>query len=120
MNKLILCLLIIVLPIAAEEIGLGCVWGAEGDSLILADGLKVYVPNLSSGSRYLNAKNEVITSSLVRFPFMAALVTMESVSLDEDDFTKEISRVASNVYYVKILRYYEVVNGRMVDRGSSK
>ncbi len=120
MNKLILCLLIIILPIAAEEIWLGYVWAEEGDSLILVDGIKVYVPNLSSGSRYLNTKNEVLASSSVRFPFTANLVTMESVSLDEDDLAIDVNRVPSNVYYVKILKYYEVVDGRMVDRGSGK
>ncbi|HEX7318779.1 MAG TPA: hypothetical protein VF399_00270 [bacterium] len=107
MKKLILLIALLVLPLlAAEETNMGMVYGAEGDSLILADGLKVYVPGLSLGGRYVT-DNASLDLSTISFPFTASLVTMETSD----------PAVKSGLFtYVKIYKLYRVVEGRLVEK----
>lgn len=112
MKRLFLLLIVICVPLIAEEIWLGMVDGAEGDSLILVDGLKVYVPGLSLG-RYVNEDNQAIDVSSIKFPFTASLVRpdQEMTSEDETDMRGVLGHT-----YVKIHKFYDVVNGRLEER----
>jgi hypothetical protein len=107
MKKLILLIALLVIPLlAAEETNLGMVYAAEGDSLILADGLKVYVPGLSLGGRYIT-DNTSLDLSTISFPFTASLIT--TVSSDP--------AVKSGLYtYVKIRKFYRQVDGKLVEK----
>jgi molybdopterin/thiamine biosynthesis adenylyltransferase len=104
MKKLILCLIIIVLPIFAEEISLGMVDSVKGDTLTLVDGLKICVPNLSRG-RYIDENNVAISVTSVTFPFTASLVRDETLPKHLRD---------QNVF-VKIHKFYKLVQGRAVE-----
>lgn len=112
MKKIILLLLILYLPLIAEELWLGMVDGAQGDSLILVDGPKVYVPGLSLG-RYVNEDNQAINASSIKFPFTASLVR-PGQKMGSEDATDDRNILANT--YVKIHKFYDVVNGRLVER----
>ncbi len=107
MKKLILLIALLAIPLlAAEETSLGMVYRAEGDSLILADGLKVYVPGLSMGGRYIT-DNASIDLSTISFPFTASLVTMASSD----------PAVKSGLFtYIKIHKLYTIIDGRLVEK----
>lgn len=111
MKKLFLLLIIFCLPLIAEEIWLGMAIGAEGDSLILVDNLKVYVPGLSLG-RYVNEDNQSISLSSIKFPFTASIVRPDQQT--SQDATNDRNVIANT--YVKIHKFYDVVNGRLVER----
>ena len=117
MKKLILSLLLIVLPLLAGETWLGMVAGAEGDALILVDGAKVYVPHLSAG-RYYDENDQVLDPSSITFPFTASLViTKGSEKLVMNKHSKELSAVKSiENAFVKIHKFYAIVQGRLVER----
>jgi hypothetical protein len=113
MKKLILCLIIIALPLFAEEMWLGLVTGAEADSLILVDGKKVHVPSLQS-ARYITDNNEqnMMTSVRPPYPYTATLIIPEAskaLSSEEREVTRKIPTI-------KIHDFYEVVNGRLKKR----
>ncbi len=110
MKYLILFLIIITPALFAEEISLGMVYGAEGDSLILVDGLKVYVPNLSQG-KYVSESNQELKMADVQFPFTASLI------IPDQDLPPE---KAIQLVYVKIHKFYSEVNGRLVETSSTK
>ena len=108
MRKLILLLIIISLPLVAEEIWLGMVTGVQGDSLILCDGLKIYVPNLSL-SQYVSEDKQSLDGA-VTFPFTASLITNGELS--------KLKRTPTTS--LKIHKFYDVIEGRLIERTSFK
>lgn len=111
MKKLFLLLIIFCLPLIAEEIWLGMATGAEGDTLILVDNLKVYVPGLSLG-RYINKDDQAVNANSITFPFTASLVKPDQ-EIPPSEKTG-ITRIANT--YIKIHKFYNVVNGRLVEK----
>ncbi len=111
MKKLLLCLIIFALPLMAAEISLGMVSGAQGDSLILVDDLKVYVPNLAY-ARYLSDNDHLLDNIEITYPYTASLVFNELSDSDPD------SRAASSasIPTIKIHAFYDIVEGRAVER----
>ncbi len=109
MKKLLLCLIIVALPLMAEEIWLGMVSGAQGDSLILVDGLKIYVPNLTF-AQYLSEDDHLLDNIEITYPFTASLVV--------NDLSDPESRAVSSasIPTIKIYEFYEVKEGRLVER----
>ncbi len=106
MKRLLLILAIVALPLFAGEIWLGMVIGVEGDSLILADYLKVYAP--SALRQYVGANHEAIdVSAALEFPYTASLILEET----EDLAYKGIPQTT-----VKIHQFYDVVDGRLIER----
>ncbi|OGC42143.1 hypothetical protein A2Y85_00900 [candidate division WOR-3 bacterium RBG_13_43_14] len=110
MKYLILFLIIFTPALFAEEISLGMVYAAEGDSLILADGLKVHVPYLSQG-KYVSETDKELNLDNVQFPFTASIVTPDQDMLPEK---------AKQLVYVKIHKFYHEVEGRLVQTSSTK
>ena len=105
MKYLLICLIILALPLLADEVSLGMVIGTKGNSLILVDGLEVPMPGTSMG-RYIDASNQAIDASSITFPFTASLITNTELP--------EHMRAQSTV--IKIHKFYEVVEGRLVER----
>lgn len=112
MKRLFILLIIFCLPLIAEEVWLGMAIGAEGDTLILVDNLKVYVPGLSLG-RYVNKDNQAISPNSIKFPFTVSLVRPDQQTTSQD--ATDDRNVLANTY-VKIHKFYNVVNGRLVER----
>ncbi|MEO0216422.1 MAG: hypothetical protein ABIL70_08460 [candidate division WOR-3 bacterium] len=110
MKKLFFLLIIFCLPLIAEEIWLGMAMETKGDTLILVDNLKVYVPGLSLG-KYINQNNQAIDINRVKFPFTASLVKPDGQGLPDE---KTDRNVIANTY-IKIHKFYRVVNGRLVE-----
>ena len=111
MKKLLLCLIIVALPLMAEEIWLGMVSGAQGDSLILVDGLKVYVPNLAY-TQYLSDNDHLLDNVGITYPYTASLIFNELSDLDPD------SRSSASIPTIKIHEFYDIVEGRLVERAT--
>lgn len=111
MKKLLLCLIIFALPLMAAEISLGMVSGAQGDSLILVDGLKVHVPNLAY-AQYLADNDHLLDNIKITYPYTASLVFNKLSDSDPD------SRAASSasIPTIKIHAFYDIVEGRAVER----
>jgi len=124
MKKLALLLIIITLPLLAQEVSqeiyLGLVTGAEGDSLILVDGLKVYVANLSM-AKYIYGDDDTDMSlpgtlTAISYPFTATLINPGYYTKQAGN---ENSRSAVTQYHpaiIKIHKFYDVVNGKLVER----
>jgi hypothetical protein len=114
MKKLLLCLIIFTLPLAAGEIWLGMVVGAQGDSLLLVDGMKVYVPNLSY-AQYISESDQLLDDVEITFPCTITLITDDISTPDDPE-----SRIASNARFatIKIHKFYELEEGRLVERTS--
>lgn len=119
MKLLALLLALITVPLLAQddfdtdanEISLGLVVGAQGDSLLLVDGLKVYVPNLGF-AQYID-DNDISISTAISYPFTASLVlTNAGGGLTSESRTT--GRTVTNT--IKIHDFYEVVDGRLVKR----
>lgn len=100
MNKIILLSLTLFLCLFAEETYLGMVHGIEGDSLVLVDGLRIYVPNARGSLVYDNAFTDPQTIS---FPFTASLI--------QDRMSRAGIRT-----YVRIEQQYLLVEGRLVEK----
>ena len=96
------------MPLVAEEIWLGMVTGVQGDSLILCDGLKIYVPNLSL-SQYVSEDKQSLDGA-VTFPFTASLITNGELS--------KLKRTPTTS--LKIHKFYDVIEGRLIERTSFK
>jgi hypothetical protein len=111
MKKLFLLLIVFCLPLIAEEIWLGMATGAQGDTLILVDNLKVYVPGLSLG-RYISGDGQAISVNSITFPFTASLVKPDQQIAD----TEETDKASIAHTYIKIHKFYNVVNGRLVEK----
>lgn len=114
MKRLFLCLVIFGLPLMADEIWLGMAMGAEGDTLLLVDNLKVYVPGLSQG-RYVGADNQAISAQSVTFPFTASLVRVNQEVMTGGDATSA-DKNAVVTTYVRTHKFYDVVDGRLVEK----
>ncbi|MGB3340405.1 MAG: hypothetical protein WBB37_02865 [bacterium] len=115
MKKLLLCLIIFTLPLVAGEIWLGMVVGAQGDSLLLVDGPKVYVPNLSY-AQYISESDELFDDVEITFPCTMTLITDDLSAPDDPE-----SRIAPNTRFttIKIHKFYELEEGRLVERTST-
>jgi hypothetical protein len=100
MNKIILLSLAFFLCLFAEETYLGIVHGIEGDSLVLVDGLRIYVPNARKSLVYENAFTD---PQAISFPFTASLV--------QDRMSPTGVRT-----YVRIERQYALIEGRLVEK----
>lgn len=98
MKGIILLLLAFSLCLFADETFLGMVHGIEGDSLVLVDGLRIYVQNASAS---LVHKNRSIDPQNISFPFTASLVTDRR------------SRTGTRAY-VRIEQLYEVKKGQLI------
>jgi len=107
MKKIILFLIVICLPLCAEEIWLGMVAGVDGDSLILVDGEKVYVKNLLF-NRYINEVDQPLDATRVTFPFSASLVINEQMP----------EHMRANTVRVKIHTFYDLKRGRLIEKAS--
>lgn len=115
MKKLILCITLLTVVSFAEEISLGLVVGAEGDSLILVDGVKVYVPNLAY-ARYITKENSEANLTSVTYPYTASLITATAAD-EEDPFSLPTAEESPrNVSVIKIHAFYDIVDGRLVKR----
>ena len=100
MKKIIFLSLAFALCLFAEETYLGMVHGIEGDSLVLVDGLRIYVPNARGSLVYANPD---MSTEDISFPLTATLVR------------DRLSRTGSRTY-VRIEKLYEVVNGQLVEK----
>lgn len=119
MKLLTLFLIVITFPLFAQddfdtkvqEISLGLVVGAQGDSLLLVDGVKIYVPNLGY-AQYIDDNNKMI-SAAISYPFTASLVrTDASGGLSNDARTAGRSITST----IKIHQCYEIVDGQLAER----
>ena len=106
MKYLLICLIILALPLVAEEISLGMVT-IKGNSLVLVDGLDVRMPGSSMG-RYIDANNQAVDAASITLPFSASLITNTELPPQ--------MRVQTTV--IKIHKFYDVVDGRLVERNS--
>uniref|UniRef100_A0A7V3RGN4 Uncharacterized protein n=1 Tax=candidate division WOR-3 bacterium TaxID=2052148 RepID=A0A7V3RGN4_UNCW3 len=117
MKRILLFLIFLSLPLLAEEIWLGVVDGMKGDTLILVDGLKIYVPGLASG-KFVLENNAPMDISAITFPIKASLVIDERGNrkapeiLNADGVKPEFSHLV----YVKVHKFCEIKNGRLVDK----
>lgn len=109
MKKVILFMAMFCLVLGAEEIWLGMIFDCQGDSLIIADGEKVYCPSLLS-NRYITEDNLPLDATQIIFPFTASLVT------DEDMPEHMRERTAR----IKIHVFYKIEDGRLVERKHSR
>ncbi|UCF71274.1 MAG: hypothetical protein JSW49_03055 [candidate division WOR-3 bacterium] len=100
MKMIILLSLTLCLCLFAEETYLGMVHGIEGDSLVLVDGLRIYVPNARASLVHRNLEFDVQNIS---FPFTASLVR------------DRLSRTGVRTY-IRIEKLYEVVDGRLIEK----
>lgn len=107
MKHLIICLVIMALPLMAEEISLGMVTGVKGNALVLVDGLEVSMPGASMG-RYIYENNQAVDAASITFPFTASLITN----------TELPAHMRAQTTVVKIHKFYDVVEGRLVERKS--
>ena len=114
MKELLLCLIIFTLPLAAGEISLGMVVGIEGDHLLLVDDMKVHVPNLSF-AQYISDSDALLDNVEITFPCTMSLITNDLSAPDDPE-----SRVSSNARFatIKIHKFYELEEGRLVERTS--
>jgi len=121
MKLLTLFLVLITFPLLAQddfdsytqEISLGLVIGAQGDSLLLVDGGKVYVPNLSY-ARYIDAHDNMV-STTISYPFTASLIVTYAGGSDSPIMeAHSAGRTVTNV--IKIHQYYEIIDGQLVKR----
>ena len=111
MKKLLLCLILLAIPFMAEEIWLGMVSGVQGDSLILVDDLKVYVPNMAF-VQYLSEDDHVLENVEITFPYTASLIIKGRSDTDP------ASRIDTKTSFttIKIYKFYDVKEGRLVER----
>ena len=100
MKKIIILSLALVLGLFAEETYLGMVHAIEGDSLVLVDGLRIYVPNARGSLIHANPDIELQNPP---FPFTATLVR------------DRLSRTGVRTL-IRIEQFYEVKNGRLIER----
>jgi hypothetical protein len=98
------------LPLMAEDMSLGMVTGVKGNALILVDGLKVSVPGASMGRyiRYIDGNNQAVDPASITFPFTASLIINKDLP----------TNMRAQTTVVKIHKFYDVVEGRLVERKS--
>lgn len=105
MKYFCICLIILALPLMAGEVSLGMVTGISGNSLVLVDGAEVRMPGTALG-RYIDENNQAVDASSITFPFTASLIMNTELP--------EYMRAQSTV--IKIHKFYDVVEGRLVER----
>lgn len=105
MKNLLICLILLAMPLVAEEVSLGMVIGIKGNTLILVDGLEVTMPRTSTG-RFINDNNETVDAASLTFPFTASLITN----------TEFLPQMRAQTTVVKIHKFYRVVDGRLAER----
>ena len=105
MKYLLICLIVLALPLCAEEVSLGMVTGVKGNSLVLIDGLEI---SIGRAVRYITANDEAVDATSITFPFTASLI------ID----TEQPPNVRARISLVKIHKFYDVVEGRLVERKS--
>jgi hypothetical protein len=105
MKYLCICLIILALPLMADEVSLGMVTGINGNALVLVDGVEVRMPGISIG-RFIDENNQAVDASSIAFPFTASLISNTELP--------EHMRAQSTV--IKIHKFYDVVEGRLVGR----
>ncbi len=117
MKRILLFLIFLGLPLLAEEIWLGVVDGMKGDTLILVDGLNIYIPGLTSG-KFVLENNKPMDISAITFPLKASLVIDERGHRKAPEIltTDGIKPEFSHLVYVKIHKFCEIKNGRLVDK----
>jgi hypothetical protein len=89
----------------ADEVSLGMVTGINGNALVLVDGVEVRMPGISIG-RFIDENNQAVDASSIAFPFTASLISNTELP--------EHMRAQSTV--IKIHKFYDVVEGRLVGR----
>ena len=109
MHKLMICLTILVFPLVAAEISLGMVSGVDGNSLILTDGLRIPVANLALGP-YITADNQPLDFASITFPFTASLII--NTELPE--------RIRKQRALIRIHKFYDIIDGRLVEQKSRR
>jgi len=114
MKKLLFFLIIIALPLAAEECSVGMVAGIAGDSLILVDGLKIHVPNARQA--FVNQRNEIVGFENVQFPFTATLLRENIQPADGSDETRDDQVPGFISVRIRIDKTYEIKDGRAVEK----
>jgi hypothetical protein len=107
MKHLLICLIIMALPLMAEEMSLGMVTGIKGNSFILVDGLEFSMPGASMG-RYIDENNQAVDAASITFPFTASLIVNTDLP----------AHMRAQTTVVKIHKFYDVVDGRLVERKS--
>lgn len=105
MKNLLICLIILALPLVAEQVSLGMVTGVKGNSLILTDGLEVPV---GRSVRYVFEDEEAADMTSITFPFTASLI------ID----TEQPLNARARTTLVKIHKFYDLVDGRLIQRQS--
>ena len=115
MKKLLLYLIIFILPLAAEEISLGMVVGAEGDSLLLIDNMKVYVPNLAY-AQYISESDQLLDNIEITFPCTMSLIADDLANPDNPE--SRLQNDNSRFVKIKIHKFYDLQEGRLVERTS--
>jgi hypothetical protein len=98
MKAIIILLLTFSLCLFAEETYLGIVHSIEGDSLVLVDGLRIYVQNARGSLVY---KNMPTDAQNISFPFKASLIS------------DRMSRTGARTY-VRVERLYDVKDGKLI------
>ncbi|MCX7994886.1 MAG: hypothetical protein N3A65_03815 [candidate division WOR-3 bacterium] len=113
MRKIIFLLILLCFPMFAKEIWLGVVHGMSADTLILVDGLKIYVPGLSGG-KFCYENGLPADLSVVTFPLKASLV----IEGRADDILTEtgVKPGFGHLVKVKIHSFCEFKDGRLIDK----
>ncbi len=115
MKKILLIGMILCLPLIAEEIWLGVVCGVSADTLLLVDGLKIYVPGLSAG-KFTTENNTALDSRTITFPFKASLVIKDEIPFQKALTENGVRPEYAHYVYVKIHNFCDIKDGRLVDR----
>lgn len=102
MKKIIFLSLAFFLCLFAEETYLGMVHAIEGDSLVLADGPRIYVRNARGSLVHANPEIDIDVQD-VSFPFTASLV--------QDRQSRTGVRT-----YIRIDRLYEIKDGQLIEK----
>lgn len=103
MKKIILLsVILLIVPLYAEEIWVGMVVGIEDESLILVDGMKYSCPGLSS-KRYITEDSQPLDAMRVTFPFTASVVVDEQMP----------EQLRAQTVRIKIHAFYEMKDGRL-------
>lgn len=121
MKLLTLFVALITVPLLAQdafdtdmqEMWLGLVVGAQGDSLLLVDEVKVHVPNLNYAT-FIDDNDHIINTA-ISYPFTASLVSTSVSSGLSSEARTEARTVTTTI---KIHDFYDVVDGRLVKRNS--
>jgi hypothetical protein len=117
MKKLLLLIIICTAPVLAADVFLGIATGINGDTLILTDNLKICVPNLRQA--FVNTRNETIGFEKITFPLEAVLVTPgDETTPPTDDNDLGRAKLGITTTFVKVNKFFDVKDGRLVQKGN--